>query len=604
MQTNTTTPSYDEQAKTLDDVLSKLHHYHKCMVIRPTGFGKTFLLTELIKHYNKVLYLYPSAVIRDTVVNRYYDNLYNEVSNDYIDEEGNIIDPETIDAFIALNEIENTTLMTYHKLIRLTDAEFANMNYDLILFDEAHRIGGPKTKIAVSQLFAANPNADFVGATATPTRMDNFDVTSVFFSDIMTYRYTLFDAIEAQLIQKPNYCYCTYDIETDLKDAALTAGEDIADPTVTDVLKAKLIEIGKIYNMPNIIRDVCDTYAINTEYMKFIVFFANKQHMSNKLNDVVEWFQEAYPSHEINTLKISSNNKTESKNTDKLVDLQPKPNHIDIIACIDMLNMGYHVNNLTGIFMYRGTKSNTIFTQQLGRALSAGTNNSAIVFDVVDNLHRKAVYELRSRLTSSSKQNAKKSKPTMFTISTKDSSKVVALDDAGNEHPTPYSINDSGNIVDTHGTASTLVYDPDTNQIYDASLNNTKNINQITASCIHAVGNIATYRELIAKAVAEPMTQRCKYALELHFRSWCTAHHVPYPISDDDLTKLYSLSKEDFYRDFCQIIQNHNIAYPLQDAEQLINIGPQNGSMDVPLRICAQARNVSIRQILDVFGIA
>lgn len=470
--------NYEKQEKTKNDVLEKLDKYHKCMIIRPTGFGKTFLLTELIKHFNKVLYLYPSAVIKDTVVNRYYNSIYDENNDNYVDEDGNIIDPETVNTFISMSKIENVTLMTYNKLIRLTD--LADMNYDLILFDEAHRIGGLKTKIAVSELFAKNPNAYFVGATATPTRMDNFDVTSVFFSDIMTYSYTLFDAIENGLLQKPNYCYCTYDIETDLKEAALTAGEDITDPMVTDILKAKLIEISKIHNMPNIIKNVCDTYATSTKYMKFIVFFANKKHMHNKLNDIITWFQDAYPNHTINTLKISSNNKQEMMNTDKLETLQPKQNHIDIIACIDMLNMGYHVNNLTGIFMYRGTKSNTIFTQQLGRALSAGNNNSAIVFDVVDNLHRKAVYELRSKLITKHNTKNKNVKTSLFTISTKDNTKIVIIDDNGNERPTPYHIDKNNNIVDFNDIPSTLIYDVTTNQIYDNGTTIGKDINQIT----------------------------------------------------------------------------------------------------------------------------
>ena len=263
------TNSYAEQAKTLDDALVKLNNYGKCCILRPTGFGKTFILTELIKHYAKVLYLYPSAVIRDTVVNRYYDSIYDEDAQDYIDEDGNVIDPETIETAQAMCEIKNTTLMTYSKLARLTDAEFDNMDFDLIIFDECHKIGAPKTRIAVNRLFTDNPDSHFIGATATPTRMDNFDVVSVFFNDIMTYSYTLFDAIEDGHLQKLNYCYCTYDFETDLKEAALTAGENPEDPVVKEVLSSKLIEIAKIYNLPNIIKETCDQYATDTSYMKF-----------------------------------------------------------------------------------------------------------------------------------------------------------------------------------------------------------------------------------------------------------------------------------------------------------------------------------------------
>ncbi len=593
---------FKEQEKTLQDVLNKVQKYGKCAIVRPTGFGKTFILTELIKHYKKVLYLYPAAVIRDTVVNRYYDSIYDEVQEDYIDEENNVIDPETVDNYIAMKAIKNVTLMTYAKLIRLTDEEFDDMDFDLILFDEAHCIGGTKTKIAVSTLFASNPDAHFVGATATPNRMDNFDVISIFFSDIMTYTYTMFDAMESGMIQRPNYCYCTYDIETDLKEAALTAGEDPKNPIVKECLSSNLIEIAKIYNMPNIIRDVCDNYAIDTSYMKFIAFFRSFAHMNETLSEIEQWFKDAYPDHTVSILKISSQSQEEKNNVNELNKLNPVTNHIDIIACIDMINMGYHVDNLTGIIMYRGTKSNTIFVQQLGRALSVGSNNSSIVFDVVDNLHRKAIYELKSSLKTSRKSHTHKNKTTCFKLD-EDTLDIYAVDKSGTKHKSPYHIDDNtGMIFDNKGNKSTLAWDPDTNQIYDIGSPEDKDCNILTKDCLNAVGHIATYRELIAKAVAEPMTQRCKFALELHFRTWCQIHNIEYPISDANLQKLYGLTKEDFYKEFSNIIKTNKIAYPLQDAKALLAIG-ENDSVDVPLRICAKARNVSIAQILDVFNI-
>lgn len=70
---------------------------------------------------------------------------------------------------------------------------------------------------------------------------------------------------------------------------------------------------------------------------------------------------------------------------------------IDIICAVNILNMGYHTGELTFIGMYRGTKSATLFSQQLGRALSSGALNSCIVFDLVDNLHSKALTQALDR---------------------------------------------------------------------------------------------------------------------------------------------------------------------------------------------------------------
>ena len=590
--------NFKEQAKTLQNAMNLLKEYKKCIIIRPTGFGKTWMLTELIKHYKKVLYLYPAAVIRDTVINRYYD-----IQTDSEDED-ETLDPETIETYKELNYIKNCDLMTYAKLIRLSDDEIENMNYDLIIFDEAHRLGGNMTKIATEKLFAkANKNTHFIGATATPTRMDNFDVCSHFFADKLTYIYTLFDAIKNGMIQKPNYCFATYDFKKDLENAMKESDENIKDKMVANIINAKTIELSKLYNMPNIIKDVCEKYAHSTSYMKFIIFFASIEHMSGKIDDVVGWFKEAYPGHTINTLRISSANVIESANTDKLDLLIPQENHIDLIACIDMLNVGYHVNNQTGILMYRGTKSNTIFTQQLGRALSAGANNSAIIFDIVDNLHRKAVYELQVKDTLSKSRNKKSTKQASkdnFKLAA-DGTTIVTFDSKGREIKTQYHLDENGQIVDRNGTTSTFKYDVESNMIINtAEINSAeKNINNITKECLHATGHEATYREIIAKAMAEPLSHRCKYALQLHFRSWCLNNGVPYPISDKELEEIYGLDVQDFYEEFKKIVKKNKIQYPLHDADALMKIG-KGDSTDVPLSICCETTGISIQQMTDL----
>ncbi len=583
---------FEEQAKTLAEARRLLKTYHKCMVIRPTGFGKTWLLTELIKDYKKVLYLYPSAVVRDTVVDRYYD-----LPDPNEDEP---LDPETVDTYRQISFIPNCTLMTYAKLVRLSKSDFEAMDFDLVICDEAHRLGGARTKAAMEFLFATLPSTcDFIGATATPTRMDNFDPCSHFYADHMCYAYTLHDAIGAGMIAKPHYCYATYDFRRDLENAAKESGQDLKDPSVSDVINAKVIELAKIYAMPKVIREVCDKYAKDTDYMKFIVFFANKLHMKQKITEVEAWFQEAYPDHAIKTLRISSSTDGESRNTDKLPLLTRRPKTIDLIACIDMLNLGYHVADQTGIMMYRGTQSNTIFTQQLGRALSAGADGSAIVFDIVDNLHRKAAYELYVK-TPATRQHRVHAKNDDYVFD-KTTGRILYNDPAGDQVPTQYHVDpDTGKIVDKNGNPSTFGLNDDGQVVnHSNAASPEKDINRVTADCLEATGHEATYREILAKAMAEPMSHRCKYALQLHFRSWCLNHNIPYPISDKELSEIYGLDIADFYDEFRRIIAEKKIDYPLQDAESLMRVG-NDGSTDAPLAICCEATGVSVQTVLDM----
>ena len=58
---------------------------------------------------------------------------------------------------------------------------------------------------------------------------------------------------------------------------------------------------------------------------------------------------------------------------------------LKLLYAVDMLNEGYHIKDLDGIVMMRPTFSPTIFTQQLGRALTVGGNKVPVVLDLVNN---------------------------------------------------------------------------------------------------------------------------------------------------------------------------------------------------------------------------
>lgn len=586
-------PVFEIREHTKNDVLLKLKKHKKCLIIRPTGYGKTFLLTDLINNYKKVLYLYPAAVIADTVKNRYIAN--NNISED------------DADMIRTAKTFSNVTMMTYQKLIRVNTAALTAADYDCVIMDEAHRIGGNKTASAISKLMTSLPDACYIGATATPNRSDSLDIVSMFFSGIISFPYTLHDAIKDGLLKKPNYCYCTYDIETNLKQAALTAGEDLKNPEVIEVLNKRLIEISEICNIENIIQHMTNKFATDTSYMKFIVFFSSMKHIDEKLNDVEKWFKTAFPSHSITSTCISSRNNVEKQNVEMLNQLTHKPNHIDLICCIDMLNMGYHVNDLTGIVMYRSTSSNIIYVQQLGRVLSAGSENPALVFDIVDNLHRKAVYEINETPSNadllSMKKKYKQTNKTIWTIS-KDGS---ILDKNGQK--APLSIDANGNLVDLQGNKTSMYIDsktgfvmttPPPEHILNGNLITDKDINRIDLSePLCANGHEATYREIIAKAVAEPMSQRCRLALLLHFRKWCESKQIPYEGVSTMIETLKTESGHKFISDFTAFIRNTNINYPLHDIKALLAYG-EDTSDDIPLRICAIAKNVSVRAILEL----
>ena len=60
--------------------------------------------------------------------------------------------------------------------------------------------------------------------------------------------------------------------------------------------------------------------------------------------------------------------------------------HLKLLFCIDMLNEGVHVDNVSGVILLRPTVSPIIYKQQIGRALAAGSKKDAVIFDIVLNI--------------------------------------------------------------------------------------------------------------------------------------------------------------------------------------------------------------------------
>lgn len=79
----------------------------------------------------------------------------------------------------------------------------------------------------------------------------------------------------------------------------------------------------------------------------------------------------------------------ESEASDRIIRHQPMT--IDLIFSINMLNVGYHVNNITGLILKRWTGSNQIYYQQLGRCLSSESNNIPIIFDFVKSIDSRGI---------------------------------------------------------------------------------------------------------------------------------------------------------------------------------------------------------------------
>ena len=515
----------EKRAETKADLKKKLEENGRCALVRCTGFGKTTMMAEMTKEYDSVLYLYPAEIIMNTaldVVSRLGVDI-NAVSDEF--------------------DAANIKFMTYMKLIRLDNDEILELaeKYDLIIMDECHKCGAEKTGQAV-RMIMDNATGHVIGATATPDRSDAFDVINEFFGGICVKEYTLKDAFDDGIIKRPIYTFMSYDEESDLKEEAFTAGEDINDIRVREVYKQKFFEMHSIFNIPNVIKNVTEKYLKDRGYMKFIVFFATHRQLHEQLEDVKRWFSEACPEHEIETLIITSENREYANNVDKLASLTKKEKHIDLICVVDMLNLGYHVKDLTGIFMCRCTGSSTIYSQQIGRALSTGTDARCLVFDIVDNLHRRSVFDAERK--ERERREGGKKDPAVGIVKNLD---IEGLDKEG-LIAAFMQIAYSGSAhaesaVSFLRRAENADGSEDTEKLMKAMRDfllwilredewwkNASEFNEedVELATINGVPYEASYREMLAKLIALPMFMRERRAGEAHKRRFEKRNGRPY----------------------------------------------------------------------------
>lgn len=363
-----------ERRRTMESAAAILQKYHKCIVVRPPGFGKTrYIATGLLKspRYTRCLFLYPNKneQIRSIIQSRH------------------IKKPVPID------------IMSYDDLIRKSDNFIKSMKYDFVVMDECHMLGGDeisgsgaiKRYTAIQKLIKSHPDTDFLGLTATIERMDGIDVGSKIFMNHYCYPYTYEDAFQDGILQRPYYYAGEYYYEEKLKKGLeniihrTASREDVK--LAFDITDEQLDRLDT-KNMEKHIRDICDEVVDDTSYMRFVIFYVNNNDIAKNKKKMEDWFQRAYPNHEVHSLIVTSKEKADLDMVDALPTEPEDPSRegrIDLIFNCKMLSFGYHSDLLTGVVLDCRTYSLSFFLQKIGRVLSS-KGNQKIVFDIQDNI--------------------------------------------------------------------------------------------------------------------------------------------------------------------------------------------------------------------------
>lgn len=327
------------QEKTFEEILKQLKDYRKCMLIRPTGFGKTYTMVKLAcdftsNHPNsKIVYLYPREIIK-TMLTKDYEKKLNGV--DFMDFTYYLL------GRIWSNVDEDSRYANLEKAFSCLDQK-ADV---LFILDEVHTAGAPLARETIKWLQERFPKAYWFGGTATPYRGDDFNVLEEFFDGHHPFEYGLQESITDGIYPKPCYNYIDFEAEEELKKCV----DIVSNSLLEDSVKNKMIwdinrQFLQHFNSTDFSDILLDSVGV-LDYQKWIVFFPTQEILESKYDLFINWFKKAYPDFEINTLIVTSTSKYKA-NVSKVPELKERSKCIDLILSIDMLNMGYHVGNIT-----------------------------------------------------------------------------------------------------------------------------------------------------------------------------------------------------------------------------------------------------------------
>ena len=342
-----------------DAALDMLSETGKAAVVHPTGTGKSYIGFKLCEKFSDkvICWLSPSEYIFKTQL----ENL-----------------KEDSDGW----QPENIIFFTYAKLMLMTDAELEEIKPDYIVLDEFHRCGAEMWGEGVDRLLATYPNAPILGLSATAIRyLDNQrNMADELFDGNIASEMSLGEAIVRGILNPPKYVLSVFAYQEDYKKLEHLVGR-AKTKAAKDRAEQYLEALRHALEMADGLDTIFDKHMTDRTG-KYIVFCSNIEHLREMQGKVKDWFRKIDPEPHIYT--AYSEDPTTSK---EFADFKSDgSDHLKLLYAIDMLNEGVHVDDVSGVILFRPTVSPIIYKQQIGRALAAGKNNIPVIFYTVNNI--------------------------------------------------------------------------------------------------------------------------------------------------------------------------------------------------------------------------
>ncbi len=350
-------------------------------IVHATGTGKSYnALTLAYENKDKkIIYVVPSNGIIEHIKNIIKENPNLDLNRDF----------------------PNLEFRTYQSFINLSRDEIKNINCDLLILDEFHHLGAPVWGSRINNIIETHPHMQIFGMTAYTVRdrgtayerdMANPDKDELFSNKIVS-TYDLCDAMIDKVLPKPIYKTAYINLlenekilEERVKKLNPNSKEYKEYIQILEDIKKRIHEAPSI---PNILKK---NIKQNGKYIYFCPPYSEQgtNDIETIKKEAIEWFKKI--TGEDNIVLYTTTSEMGEKGTlnrdafynDTDLDGNDVSNKLRVMFAINQYNEGVHAPNIDGVIMGRGTSSDIVYFEQLGRALSV-RGNSKEEFEHLDN---------------------------------------------------------------------------------------------------------------------------------------------------------------------------------------------------------------------------
>ncbi len=310
--------------------ISMLVERGKAAIVHPTGTGKSFIGFKLCEaNPDKVIcWLSPSEYIFRTQL-------------------------ENLKAASKGYEPENIVFLTYAKLMLMSEEEVSEIAPSYIILDEFHRCGAEMWGRGVQNLLATYPDVPVLGLSATNIRyLDNQrDMADELFDGNIASEMTLGEAIVRGILNPPKYVLSLFSYRESLEKYELRV-KKTRSKAVRDAAERYLEKLRRTLEKADGLDVIFDKHMCDRTG-KYIVFCANKEHM-DEMMEHKEWFAKVDKTPRI--YSVYTPDPSASKAFDDFK-ADNDSSHLRLLYCIDAINEGIHLDDISGVILLRPTVS-------------------------------------------------------------------------------------------------------------------------------------------------------------------------------------------------------------------------------------------------------